>query len=151
MHNTCILVANGHRARFLQHDRSDGVLVERAGFIYPAATVTHSSAAHPHGKEGRGHGSAAHGGAQFEPQTTGANKAYSRFARQLADYLNREVDAQRCDRVALIATAPMLGALRPLLSPLAREKLLGSVDSDFTLYQGRDLQQRVQEALGPGV
>jgi protein required for attachment to host cells len=152
MPTTCILVANGHRARFLQHDCSDGDLVELAGFIYTAAsTVKHSAAAHAHGKEGHGPGSTAHAGTQFEAQTTGTDRAYSRFARQLADYLNKAIETRHCDGVALIATASMLGALRPMLSPRAREKLLRSVDSDFTLYQGRELQQRVQEALGLGV
>ncbi len=151
MPKTCILIANGHRARFLEQDQSGATLVELADFIYPAAsTLTQASAARASGKQGQGHGSAEHGGTPFEPQTSGVEKAYSRFARQLADYLNRAVDKQHCDRVALIATGPMLGALRPRLSPRAQEKLVRSVDSDFTHYQGRDLQQRVQEALGPG-
>jgi protein required for attachment to host cells len=138
MPNTCILVANAQRARFLQHDCEQGGLVEVAGFIYPAAsTVTHASATQR--------------GAPFEAQTAGPVKAYSRFARQLADYLNKAVDKQRCDGVALIATAPMLGAVRPLLSPRAHAKLRCSVDSDFTRYQGVELQQRVQDALGPGI
>lgn len=68
------------------------------------------------GKEGKGHGSAAHCGTQFEPQTTGVEKAYNRFARQLADYLNKVVADQNYDRVALIASAPMLGVLRSMLS-----------------------------------
>ena len=151
MPNTWILVANGHRARILQHNRADGSLVELAAFIYPAAaTLTHPSAAHPHGKEGRGHGAAAHGGKQFEPQTTGEEKAHRRFARQLVDYLIKGLEAQRCDRLALIATAAMLGALRPMLSLHAQERLLRSVKSDLTLYQGTELLQRVREAVGPG-
>ena len=152
MHTTWILVANGHRARILGHDRASGGLVELAGFIYPAATtVTHSSAARLQGKEGRGHGAAAHGGTQFEPQTTGEEKAHKRFARQLAEYLNKGIQGQRCDHLVLIASPAMLGTLRPMLSALAQDKLLRSVGSDLTLYQGSELQQRVLEAVGPGV
>ncbi|RFO98546.1 host attachment protein [Rhodoferax lacus] len=152
MPHTWILVANGQRARFLQHDRAQGGFAELADFVYPyAPTSTHSAAAHPHGEQGRGHGSAAHGGTQFEPQTPDHEKAHTRFARQLADYVNKGVEGQQCDRIALIASSPMLGALRPLLSASAQEKVLRSVDSDFTVYQGHELQQRVQEALGPGM
>lgn len=127
---TWILLANGHRARFMQHDRADGSLVEIAGFIYPAASL-------------------ANGGARFEPATGVEEKAHSRFARQLADYLNKAVANRQCDRVALIASGPMLGVLRPMLLPRTTELLVGSVDRDLTLYQGSELQQRVRDALGP--
>lgn len=124
MPHTWILIANGRRARFYLHDRSEGALVELAGFIYPAAA------------------------AASEPLAAGREMANSRFARQLAGFLNKAVANRRCDGVALIATGPMLGLLRPMLSPVAAKQLLGSVDSDFTLYQGSELHRRVQDALG---
>jgi protein required for attachment to host cells len=129
MLQTWILVANGRRARFFQYDRVAGECVELAGFIYPAAaTLTHATAV---------------------AQPVAAEKANSRFARRLADYLNKAIDNRRCDCVALIATDPMLEVLRRMLSPVATRQLLASVGSDFTRYQGRELQQRVQEALRP--
>ena len=115
---TWILVANGQRARVVQHDRSQQAFAELAGFIYPAAAP---------------------------------EKAHSRFARKLAEYVNHGLARQRCDHIALVATGPMLGALQPRLSPAARSHLLGSVEADFTRCQDAELQQRLLETLGSQV
>lgn len=142
MLQTWILVANGRRARFFQYNRIAGECIELAGFIYPAAaTLTHASAAYLQGRS-------SNQGSAVAP-TLAAEKANSRFARRLADYLNNAVDNRRCDRVALIATDPMLNVLRLMLSPVAASQVLCSVASDFTRYSGIELQQRVQEALRP--
>lgn len=125
MPDTWILLANGHRARFLQHDCTEGALIEWARFVYPAASASMRSSAHAK-----------------------VAKAHTRFARQLADYLNKAVADRRCNQVALIASSPMLDVLRTMLSPGVHDILLNCVDSDFTHCQGNDLQQRVQQALG---
>ena len=39
MPKTSILIANGHRARFIQHKRGHGGFVELAGFVYPPALL----------------------------------------------------------------------------------------------------------------
>jgi protein required for attachment to host cells len=148
MPRTWILLANGHRARFLQHERTQDTLVELAGFIYPAAAaLAPSSAAHL--KAGQVKANLGHPGKQFEAATAAVEKVYSRFARQLANYLNKAVAERRCDRVALIASGPMVSAIRTKLSAHAADLLLRSVEADFTRYQGAELLQRVQAALGP--
>jgi hypothetical protein len=125
MTGTWVLLANVNRARFLQHDSAIGGLVELAGFIYPPASTL------------------------VESSSPLAGRAHSRFARQLAEYLNKAVADRRCERVALTATEPMLGKLRPMLSQRVSALLLRCVDSDFTRCHGPDLQQRVHQALGP--
>jgi Protein required for attachment to host cells len=127
MNLTWILVANGQRARFFQHDPSDGQLAELAGFIYTPA--------------------AARIQAVVPLQTPVEEKAYSRFARQLADYLNKGVANHRCDHIALIATGAMLLRLRPKLSAIAGERLLCSVASDFTHYPDSELRHWVHQAV----
>lgn len=134
MASTWILLANGYRARFLQHQRADGALVELAGFIYPVASARMALPAGP---------------TQAGEVTPSGQKTHRRFVRRLADYLNKAVADRRCDRVALIATAPMLGALQQMLSQRALERLLDCVDADFTRHQGSDLQLRVRAVLGP--
>lgn len=129
MPDTWILLANGHRARFLQHDSAEGALIEWARFIYPAANLSMRAGA--------------------VQSLAKVGKAHTRFARQLADYLNKAVADRRCDQVALIASSPMLDVLRPMLSPGVHDILLNCVDSDFTHCQGNDLQHRIQQALGP--
>jgi hypothetical protein len=47
----------------------------------------------------------------------------------------------------LIASSPMLGEIRPLLSGEASKVLRSCVTSDLTRYQGAELKQRVDHAL----
>lgn len=69
------------------------------------------------------------------------------FARQLADYLNIGVAERLCSGLVLIASSPMLGELRPLLSGEASKVLRSCVTSDLTRYTGDDLKERVDHAL----
>ena len=144
---TWILVADAHRARCFEQTALNTALTELADFVYPHSRVTHEGSADRSGDAGKGHGRTGHAGTQFEPQTEAGAKERDSFARQLADYLNQGVAAQRCSSLALIATSPMLGALKPHLSSVAGKLLKRSVAMDLTHYQGPELQQRVQEAL----
>jgi hypothetical protein len=124
MPNTWILLANVNRARFLQHDLTEGAFVELAGFIYPPACTLIGST------------------------TRATEKVHARFARQLSHYLDKAVADRRCNQVALIATEPMLEKLRPMLSQRVSNVLLNCVDSDLTRCHGSDLQYRLRNALG---
>lgn len=148
MKKTWILVANGERARCFERHGKGLPLTELADFVHPSLSLAERASGGDHsGAAGKGHGRTGHAGTQFEPHTAADEKERSDFARLLADYLNRGVAGQRCDELVLIATGPMLGALRPGLSPAA-DKLLGlSVASDLTHYQGSELKQRIDHAL----
>lgn len=148
MPTTWILVTDAHRARCFEQTTRNGPLHELADLVQPHAHGTTPDRADRSGDAGKGHGRTGHAGTQFEPTTETAAKQRNRFARQLAEYLNQGVADQRCTRLALIATSPMLGVLKPLLSPAAHKLLRHSVAADFTHLQGPDLQRRVQEALG---
>ena len=142
MTTTWILVADAHRARCFAQTSPSAPLKELYDFVRPQA---HS------GGDDKGHGRTGHAGTQLEPATDAAAKERQRFAHQLAEYLNRGVDARQCASLALIATSPMVGAIKPLLSPAAHRLLQRNAAIDLTHYQGLELQQRVQEVLGlPG-
>jgi protein required for attachment to host cells len=148
MEKTWILVSNAHRARCFETDGRSDALKELADFIYPRVSSGHDAqAAGGVADVGKGHGRTGHAGTQFEPHVEAGAKERHSFARQLADYLNTGVAAQRCERVAMIATPPMLGELRQSLSPAASKALRGCVASDLTSFQGAELKRRIQEAL----
>ena len=149
MTNTWILVADAHRARCLEQTAQNAPLIELADFVHPHAHMTSETSPDRTGDAGKGHGRTGHAGTQFEPKTEAGAKERHSFARQLADFLNQGVAKQRCDRIALIAPGPMLGELKPLLSPAADKLLHRSVATDLTHYQGPELKQRVQHALSP--
>jgi protein required for attachment to host cells len=149
MTKTWILVADAHRARCFEQDASNTPLNELADFVHPHAHMTSETSADRTGDAGKGHGRTGHAGTQFEPKTEAGAKERNSFARQLADFLNKGVAEQRCSSLALIASSPMLGELRPLLSQAADKILHRSVAADLTHYQGAELKQRVHEALSP--
>lgn len=147
MANTLILIANGRRARFFVRDSRTTNLSELADFIYPYATGLSAPRNRRTGLSSEGHGRTAHSRRQFESRTNPLEKSRSSFAQQLADFMNQGVAHKQCSRVAVIASDPMLGAIKPLLSPLATEKLCCSVPLDLTRYRGPELRHRIIEAV----
>jgi protein required for attachment to host cells len=139
MEKTWVLIANGERARCFERHGRDHSLTELADFVHP-----HTSLA---GVANKGHGRTGHAGTQFEPHTEVQSKARGDFARQLADYLNEGVGAQRCHALVLITTSQMLGDLKPSLNHAAQQSLKRSVASDLTSFSGPELKKSVDRAL----
>ena len=148
MEKTWVLIANAEHARCFERHASDHSLTELSDFVHPHTDInSDTSVGDKTGAAGKGHGRTGHAGTQFEPHTEAHAKERGIFARQLADYLNEGVAAQRCNGLVLIASSPMLGALRPCLSPAAEKVVRSSVASDLTRYQGAELKERVSHAL----
>jgi len=148
MQKTWVLIANAERARCFERHATDHSLTELTDFVHPHSSLTgEAGGGDLTGAAGKGHGRTGHAGTQFEPRTDAHSKERGSFARQLADYLNEGVAAQRCNALVLIATSPMMGELRPCLSSAAEKLVRSSVTSDLTLYQGPELKERVDRAL----
>ncbi|HSN80642.1 MAG TPA: host attachment protein [Rhodoferax sp.] len=148
MEKTWILIANGERARCLERHASDHSLTELRDFVHPHASLAGAAGGGDlTGAAGKGHGRTGHAGTQFEPRTEAQDKARAGFAKELADYLNNAVAAQRCSSLMLIASSPMLGEIKPLLSPAASKALTRSVASDLTHLTGLELRRSVDHAL----
>ncbi len=139
MDTTWILIASGERARCFERHISNHSLSELTDFVQPHAS--------PASDFGKGHGRTGHAGTQFEPHTEARKKSHKDFARHLADYLNDAVGAKRCSSLVLIATNPMLGEIKPLLSLAASKALKRAVSSDLTHLAGPELKNRVDHAL----
>ena len=148
MKKTWILVTNATRARVFERQAADHALIELADFVYPVKNLEDEAAGGDlTGAAGKGHGRTGHAGTQFEPHIEVKDKARAKFAHQLADYLNQGVTEQRCEALLLIASSPMLGEIKPLLSSAAASVLERAVASDLTRYQHAELQERVERAL----
>jgi len=139
MEKIWILIANGERARCFERHASDHSLTELTDFVFPHTRLA--------GEDNKGHGRTGHAGTQFEPHTEAQHKARADFADGLANYLNDAVAAQRCNSLVLIASSPMLGAIKPLLSLAASKALQRSVASDLTQFSGLELKKSVDHAL----
>jgi protein required for attachment to host cells len=150
MDKTWILISDAHRARCLLRHATRHALAEVAGFTSAQTSLADLAAGGDlTGAAGKGHGRTGHAGTQFEPRTESHAKARREFAQRLADFLNRGVAEQRCDALVLIATGPMLGDLKPSLSPAAAKVLKRSITADLTHYDGPELKSRVDQALQP--
>ncbi len=150
MDTTWVLVANAGRARCFERDAASHALSELRDFVHPHASLGGAAQGGAlTGAAAKGHGRTGHAGTQFEPHVTAQAKERDSFARQLVDYLNEAVALKRCSGLVLIASAPMLGELRPGLSSAAQKVLQRAVAGDLTRYQGAELQQRVDAALQP--
>lgn len=148
MEKTWILIANAERARCFERHGADHSLTELSDFVHPQASLEgQAGGGDLTGAAGKGHGRTGHAGTQFEPHTEAHAKERASFARQLADHLNEGIAGQQCHAIVLIATSPMLGEIRPCLSPAADKAVKRSVASDLTRYQGLDLKKRIDDAL----
>jgi protein required for attachment to host cells len=148
MDKTWVLVANSRRARCFQRQADNHALTELADFVYPKYQPANDpDAGDLTGAAGKGHGRTAHAGTQFEPKTDDRTKERLGFARNLAGYINEGVTGQRCNGIVLIASSPMLGELKPLLSSAAGKALRTCVISDLTRYEGPELKKRIDHAL----
>ena len=149
MENTYIVIADAHRARCFERRSEKAPLIELADFLSPHIALTGSHLIGDlTGAAGKGHGRTGHSGAQFERHIEVPDKERGDFAQQLADYLNEAVMQRRCKSLALIATSPMLGDLRPRLVPSAARAVKHTVAKDLTHYTGPELTRRVSHALG---
>jgi protein required for attachment to host cells len=148
MEKTWILVANAERARCFERHAADHSLTELIDFVHPQASLAgQASGGDLTGAAGKGHGRTGHAGTQFEPQTEAHAKERASFARELADYLNEGVAAQKCNALVLVASSPMLGEIRPCLSPAAEKAVTRAIVGDWTFYEGPELKARIDECL----
>ena len=150
MEKTWILITDAHRARCFERKAADHSLHELADFVHAKNKLaTEAAGGDLTGEAGKGHGRTGHAGTQFEPHTEVQDKERNTFARELADYLNTGVAQQRCNALVIMATSPMLGDLKPHLSPAADKVLKRCITSDLTHYTGPELKQRVDLAMQP--
>ena len=148
METTYVLIADAHRARCFARSATNQPLVEQADFIYPRSNLASvAGGSDLTGAAGKGHGRTGHAGTQFEPHTETPDKQRRVFAQQLAEYLNAAVAEHRCQHLALIATSPMLGDIKPLLNAVAAKAVRRTIAKDLTHFTGPELSERVTQAL----
>jgi len=117
-----ILIANTTRARVLQQR---GVVIEiLESFVHPA---------------GRG---------QVTPALLDARqKEYTRFAQELAQYLEAEARMGRFASLVILAPLPFLDELRAALGKFTARLVVGTVERDLTSWGVAELGRQVSREL----
>lgn len=139
-----VLIANATRARI--YERAAG------GQLHVVHTFEHlpsrqRSTQLGDDKAGREINPSGFGGAAFSPRVDLHRKEHLRFARELADYLEREAQAGAFDSMALFAPDPFLGELRREMGPACTRSLRVARGPDLSHVGMAELPARVGKAL----
>ena len=141
-----LVVANAARARVLEEgdaiDNKRHPYVHVADLVHPESRQKGVELAsdRPGHVEGVGHGP---GSAAYQPRSDPREREHDRFAREVAQMLDKGVAAQRCAGLVLVASSPFLGHLKSHLGEQATKAIVRTIDADYTTLDERELAQRL--------
>lgn len=147
MKSTWVLIANASQARCYAREHANAPWTEVAKFEDIWGRAKGSDLAEDRsGYEGT---SLSRAGTAYTPRIDAKKKEHESFARQLANYLNEAVEAQRCEEIVLFASNPFLGEVKAFLNEHASKALGRSLAIDLTSFTGPELAHRIDEHLLP--
>jgi protein required for attachment to host cells len=141
-----ILIANGSHARLVQQAGGASVTLLK--------TFTHlagRSKVRELVNDRAGHETTVHafGGTSYQPRTEPKKKEHARFARELADELEREAQRGSFSSLVVFASSPFLGELKAELGSATSRLLTGTRDVDLTSVGPAELGRRIAHELVP--
>lgn len=141
-----ILLANSTRARLLQQERGPRV-TELESFVHPQSRIKTSDLV----DDRAGHESTdrSYGGTSYQPRTDVKQKEHQRFARELAEFLERQALAGSYRSLAVFASSPFLGELKAELGSATVKLLSGTHDLDLTSVGQAELGRRIAHEMAP--
>ncbi len=144
MEPTWILVADSARARLFSVDRPRGPLTEHADYVNPADRLREQDLRSdaPGRGIGRGGGRFAMGG-----DTGAKDQEAARFARHLADVLQKGRTAHEFVRLYLMASPNFLGALREVMDPATAACVVASYAKDVVREQAAGIRKHLPYRL----
>ena len=134
---TWILIADGARARLLEH-KGRGIK------LYPALDRQFVADNRPSGdlatdKSGRTFDSAGQGRHGMEPPTDPHRHEQQMFARSLAQILEEQRLKKKYDQLVIVAPPKTLGDLREALTKSVSDQVTGELNKDLTKISIHDL------------
>lgn len=139
-----ILIANASRARLLELESKDRVK-ELKSFAHPKGRSRVSELTDD--RAGYQRTDRSFGAASFQPRTDPKQKEHVLFARELADYLEREAQRGTFASISVLASNPFLGELKAELGT-STKGLLGTVRNvDLTMVGKAELGRRVAQEM----
>jgi protein required for attachment to host cells len=139
-----ILIANATRARVLQR-KPDARVVEVQSFEHPQSRSKVSDLADD--RAGSERTDRSFGGTSYPPRVDAKLKEHLRFARELADYLERQANDGRFQSLQVFASSPFLGELKSELGSATTRLLGGTHDLDLTMVGPAELGRRIAQAI----
>ena len=151
--NTWILLCNSSRARLFREKPKGKGLLQMEAFEHaesrahvrdlmadangrkPVGPVPGHMAQGPTGAFGR---------PGAEPDTDPKEVEAQKFARQLADMLEKGLNDHAYDKLIIVATPHFLGTLKNTLSTQVEKHIETTVDKDFTSLELHELEERIE-------
>jgi len=90
---------------------------------------------------------AGRGSTSFDRRSGPRAKVRDEFARDLAQFLNDGIAADRCSDLVLLASSPFLGRIKAHLSEPALKVLSAAISKDLTGLDPQALEQRLRDEL----
>jgi protein required for attachment to host cells len=140
--NNWLLVANASRARVLEETDTPGQYDPVADLVHPQSRLKADElgADHAGGQSGIDH---ERGSIGYAPRTDPRRHERALFAIEVAKRLSDGVAHSQCAGLTLVASEAFLGEVKSHLSPAAAKAVLRTIAADYTVYDGRDLAQRI--------
>lgn len=152
-HNTWILLCNSSKARLLQEKPKGKGLLQMEAFDHVESRahvrdlMADANGRKPVGPppanmvQGQG---GAYGRPGAEPDTDPKEVEAQKFARQLAERLEKGLNEHAYDSLIIVATPHFLGTLRNTLSTQVEKHVKTTVDKDFTSLELHELEERLE-------
>jgi protein required for attachment to host cells len=155
-----ILVCDASRARLLRAASPKNRLVQLEAYDHAESRArARDLMADANGRKpvgpvpasaGHGQQGTAHGRPGAEPDTDPKEVEAQKFARQLAEVLERGLHDHAYDRLFLVAPPHFLGLLRGTVSAQVKKQIEGTIDKDLTHEDLDDLSKRLEADLSGG-
>lgn len=140
-----ILVADAASARLFLRENAGSL--SRVEALYHDDSRKHEGDLRTGGK-GEVEDSAAHGRHQADPQTRTSEKHEDIFAKQIVARLKSGLNNDDFDELVLVAAPQFLGRLRDRLDSPLSQRLVATLDKDWTNQNDADIEKHLASQLG---
>jgi len=146
MEKIWVVVADEMRARLFQADSPRGALTELEVLVHPEDRLHERDLTGD--KPGRAAGSQGQGAHGLEGDRSRRHTELEHFVREIAERLERGVQAGSFDRLTVCAGPRLLGLIREHLTDAVRERVHQEVHKDLAqVKQPRDIRAHLPERL----
>jgi protein required for attachment to host cells len=139
-----ILIANATRARVLEQ-RPNEPLKELRSFEHLASRSKISDLADD--RLGSERNDRVYGTTAYQPRIDAKQKEHQRFARELAEYLERQAQLGAYRKIDVLASSPFLGELKARLGDATARLVASTHDIDLTMVGKAEIDRRIAAEL----
>ena len=142
---TWLLIADGTRARVLQHNGPGKGFTPVDGLDFAIQPVQAQDIMAD--RPGRGHASNGSARSGMEPRTDPVEYRETQFVKSLAEMLDQQQQKGAYDRLIIAAAPIALGDIRKAITPGVKKAILAEIDKDLTKLPTPQLDKHLEGIL----